>query len=49
MYGRYLKKQGCHLEILLPILKKKEEAAAVNDGDNGNGNGIRVVADNQQQ
>ena len=31
------------------ILKKREEAAAVNDGDNGNGNGIRVVADNQQQ
>ena len=28
------------------VLKKKE-AAAVNDGDNGNGNGIRVVADNQ--
>jgi hypothetical protein len=30
------------------ILKKKEEAAAVNDG-NGSGNGIGVVVDNQQQ
>ena len=30
------------------ILKKKE-AAAVNDGSSGNGNGIRVAIDNQQQ
>src|SRR6476646_6734413 len=31
------------------ILKKKEEAAAVNGHDSGNRNGIRVAIDNQQQ
>src|ERR1044072_3565207 len=31
------------------ILKKKEEAAAVNGDGGGNGNGIRVAMDNQQQ
>ena len=31
------------------ILKKKEEAAAVNGDGSGNGNGIRVAIDNQQQ
>src|SRR6476469_7664649 len=31
------------------ILKKKEEAAAVNGDGNGSGNGIRVAIDNQQQ
>ena len=36
------KKQGYHLETLLPILKKKEGAAVNGDGS-GNGNGIRVA------
>ena len=35
--------------ILTWVLKKKEEAAAVNGDGSGNGNGIRVAIDNQQQ
>ena len=48
MYTKIVKKQGYHLEILLPILKKKE-AFTVNGDGSGNGNGIRVAIDNQQQ